>query len=332
MIDLKTLAKKFIDVPSITGSEALLAVDVEANLRAMGMDVARQPVDFDRWNIFASFVKSPSLLYTTHIDTVPPFTPSVEKDGFIFGRGACDAKGIMACMIKAMEELSKEGCHDAALLFVVGEEMDSIGARIAAQRLPEFKYVINGEPTGNQLVSGQKGSLIVRLHAHGVSAHSGYPELGSSAINTLLSVLNDILAEEWGSDEKLGTATVNIGIVKGGVAPNVIPDAAMAEVFFRIVDSAENVLCNLEKIIAERVDLEIISKSDPQELHVVDGIETTVAGFGSDVQYLRKIGTPLMLGPGSIIDAHTNHEKISIEEMDSAVELYKILYHKLIAP
>ncbi len=330
MINVSTLAKELIDVPSITGSEALLAEVVERHLNAMGMNVVRQAVDPNRWNVFASYVERPSILYTTHMDTVPPFFPSVEKEGFIFGRGACDAKGIMACMMRAVEELAESGFHGTALLFVVGEELDSVGARVAAERLSGFKYVINGEPTSNQLISGQKGSLIVRLLAHGIAAHSGYPEMGSSAIETLLSVLNDILAEDWGSDSQLGTATVNIGVIEGGVAPNVIPDKAGAEVFFRIVDPAENVYTRLRKIAGRRIELEIVTKSNPQLLHVVDGMKTTIAGFGSDVQYLRRLGTPLMLGPGSIIDAHTGREKISREEMDEAVELYKLLYHKLL--
>jgi len=331
MIDLRALTKELIDIPSITGEEAAIAEIVEYHLQKMGLTVVRQHVGEKRWNVFASFTEHPTLLFTTHLDTVPPFVPFQERDGFIFGRGACDAKGIVACMMKAVEDLSESGYRQASLLFVVGEELDSIGARHAAERLSGFEYVINGEPTMNQLISGQKGSLIIKLRARGVSAHSGYPELGSSAIETLIDVLNDIIAENWGDDSLLGNATVNIGTMNGGTAPNVIPDVATAELFFRIVDPVEVVIKHLLALVSDRIETEIISGSDPQTLHIVSGFKTAVARFGSDVQYLRKLGTPLMLGPGSIRDAHTSQEKISIEEMQLAVELYKKLYHVLLA-
>src|ERR1039458_5550332 len=151
----------------------------------------------------------------------------------MWGRGACDTKGIVASMIRAVEALLEDGNRGFGLLFVVGEERNSAGAYKAARTPRGSRYIINGEPTENQLALGSKGALRYEVCATGRMAHSAYPELGDSAIDKLLDVLADIRRIPLPIDALLGPSTLNIGTLSGGRAPNIIADEARADIMIR---------------------------------------------------------------------------------------------------
>lgn len=270
------------------------------------------------------------VVLSTHIDTVPPFFPSRTDGDKLYGRGACDTKGIIASMLIAGQRLEEKGITPS-YVFLVGEEYDSIGAKAAAKTGKTARYIINGEPTHNTLVKGHKGVLGYMLEARGRAAHSAFPELGQSAIDTLLDVIQDIRSEDWGTDEILGSSTLNIGLIQGGRAKNVIPDAATATLMHRVVTDPDEMRARVTELVAGRVAVNFFSRSEPQLMHVPNGREYTVVPFGTDVPYLRAMGTPLLVGPGDIHLAHTDEEHISISEMERAVDMYVELYLELLA-
>ena len=321
--------KQFIDIPSVTGDELSFALFLEAYLRELGWNVDLQDVAERRKNVFASLTPEPRVLFCTHLDTVPPFFPASIESGTIFGRGSCDAKGIIAAMIEASESIKSKGESSHGLLFVVGEETDSAGAKASVRSGLRSDFIIVGEPTNNKLALGQKGSLSYTLRANGIAGHSAYPESGRSAIHALLSVLEDIRHAHWGSDALLGDSTFNIGMLSGGQSANSIAAHAEAQVFHRLVDSLQKRKVQLEELLQGRVQIEFHAQNDPQQLHILEGYATTVVNFGSDVPYLRAIGVPLLIGPGSILDAHTEKEKISIKELTDAAQIYEDLYFQL---
>ncbi len=326
--DLTALTRQLVDVPSITGNEGAAADFLFNLLSEDGWRCERQPVTEGRFNVLA-VRQSPQVVLTTHIDTVPPFIPSGEDDEFVCGRGSCDAKGIAAAMIGAANELVSEGRMDVGLLFVVGEETYSDGAIAAARLTPPVRFFIDGEPTDNDLVTGHKGMVIARLEASGIAAHSGYPERGESAIAKLIEVLNDLLHWQFPSDPLLGQASVNIGKIQGGVAINVIPDSAQADIMIRTVAQSESYVERLREITANRCRLTVTKATEPQKMLAVEGFAQKVVGYGTDIPALRPLGQPLLLGPGSIFDAHTPTEKIAKKALEQAVDLYKKLIRKL---
>ena len=325
------LTRVLVDIPSLTGDELAVGQYLTSYLERLAYCVERQEVAADRYNVIATTDAPPRIVFSTHMDTVPPFIESSEDEEFIFGRGSCDAKGIIAAQIFAAERLRAEGVNDIGLLFTVDEELSSAGAQIANNHpfARECRFLINGEPTDNRLATGTKGSVRVIITTEGRAAHSAYPEAGESAIEKLLDILQDIRASEWPEDSYFGTTTCNIGVLSGGTRPNVIADKARAELQIRLGIDIEHVTRVLAELAAGRGHLEYASAHNPVRLFSVAGFEQSVVRFTTDVPYLSNWGKPLLLGPGSIFDAHTDHERISKRELEEAVELYVTLAKKL---
>jgi acetylornithine deacetylase len=326
--ELFQLVRRMVDIPSVTGREKEMADFLYGFLTSLGWECMKQEVESDRHNVLASR-GWPSVLLTTHMDTVPPFFASDEDEEYLYGRGACDAKGIAAAMITAARELAEEGEADLALLFVVGEEVDSAGA-VKARELPfRWSFVINGEPTDNELAIGHKGIVYARLRCHGIAAHSAYPEKGESAVEKLLAALGALKSIEFPSDLEMGDSLVNIGTLRAGRAPNVIPDHAEAEILIRTVEPSPRYLRLLEDALGHLCHLQIVKTSEPQRMERLSGFSTKVVGYGTDIPALRELGRPLLLGPGSILEAHTAHERIPKQALVDAVRIYKSLVRKL---
>jgi acetylornithine deacetylase len=330
-MDLFRLTRDLIDIPSVTGDETRVGYYLSEYLLKLGYRVGNQEVAEGRFNVIATSAENPYVFFSTHMDTVPPFIESSEDKEFIYGRGSCDAKGIIAAQVFAVERLRAEGTHAVGLLFTVDEELSSLGAQ-AANNLPqarECRYLINGEPTDNRLAIGTKGSVRVFITTEGRAAHSAYPEAGDSAIEKLLDILQDIRVVEWPEDSFYGTTTCNIGVLSGGTRPNVIPDKARAELQIRLGIDIEHVKRLLEKAVGGRGQLEYASAHNPVRLLSVPDVEECVVRFTTDIPYLANWGKALLLGPGSILDAHTEHEKIAKRELEGAVELYVNLVRAL---
>src|ERR1700682_144060 len=305
-MDLFELTRKLIDIPSLTGDEKAAGEFLSPHLRRLGYEVEQQEVQEGRFNVLATTGAPPRVVLSTHLDTVPPHLASSENEEWIFGRGACDAKGIIAAQIIAAERLRAEGMNEIALLFTVDEEQGSEGARVAnaISLASECEYLINGEPTDNKLARATKGSLRLTLTAKGQSAHSAYPEQGESAIEKLLDVLQDIRQSQWPSNALLGETTYNIGVISGGTRANVIPAGASAVLQLRLVSDAGAVKAIFGKAIAGRAGVGYLSVHDPVHLFTVAGFEQCVVRFTTDIPYLSCWGKPLLLGPGSILKAH----------------------------
>jgi acetylornithine deacetylase len=322
------LTKTLISIPSISGDEKAVALFLADYLSAIGLQVELQDAEASRPNVYARRGE-PDVVLSTHTDTVPPFVEFSEDDDFIYGRGACDAKGLIASMIKAGEALIEANVNDFGLLFVVGEEAGSPGARAANSIPNRSRYLINGEPTESKLALGSKGALRAMLRVSGRAAHSAYPQMGESAVNKLLDVLSDLRGLTLPGDETLGATTMNIGMIKGGVAANVIPPEAEAELMFRVVTGTESLKRIIDRVIASRAKVEYTFACDPVFTERLVGFETAVVAFTTDIPLLTNWGKPLLFGPGSILDAHTPGERISKRELLSAVDTYKQLVMRL---
>jgi acetylornithine deacetylase len=331
-MNLFQLTRQLIDIPSLTGDEGAIGEYLKDYLLELGYEAELQELSAKRANVIARTASRPRLFFSTHMDTVPPFCKSAEDEGYIHGRGACDAKGIIASQIFAAQKLRAEGLTEIGLLFTVDEEAGSGGANLANQHPlgNSCEFLVNGEPTDNKLAIGSKGSLRLRLKTHGRTAHSAYPENGDSAIERLLDVLEDIRRHSWPTDEVFGETTCNIGIINGGIRANVIPDKAEAELQIRLVSSAESVKVILAEVVGERADIEYLSANDPMKFHVLDGFQHCVVRFTTDIPYLSNWGTPLLLGPGSIFEAHTSHERVPKQELSAAVDMYARLARTLL--
>ena len=328
-MNLFELTRELIQIESVTGHEKNAALFLGDYLSSLGYSVTLQEAAADRLNVLA-LAGRPDLIFTTHIDTVPPYVPYREDSDFIYGRGACDAKGIIAAQVEAANRLRSEGENRIGLLFVVGEERDSAGAIYAASLPPGSRCFINGEPTENRLVSGSKGSLRVEIQARGKAAHSAYPEMGESAILKLLDILADIRAMPLPSDPVLGDSTCNIGVLSGGVKANVIPDSARAEIMFRSVEEISLLRERLEHLVAGRADIIPMFEVPVTMMNTAEGFDTAPVSFASDVPFLTSLGAAYMIGPGSILDAHTDHERISKQQQLEGVELYIRLAKQLL--
>ena len=328
MIDVIELTRSLVEIPSVTGEEKLAGEFLFSLLHNQGWVCDRQEVAADRFNVVARRGR-PEIILSTHMDTVPPFFGFREDEEFVYGRGACDAKGIIATMICAAQELVAEGETDLGLLFVVGEETDSAGAKKARDLDLDCSFVIDGEPTDNELVVGHKGMLYARIKTTGVTAHSAYPDQGESAIDKLLDILVKLRALKFPEDSRLGETYLNVGTIHGGRAPNVIPDAAEAEILIRTVASSARYVEILQELFAGEESLEVVATSEPQVMESVAGFPTKVVGYGTDVPSLRSLGKPLLVGPGSILEAHTAQEKVAKQELRDAIALYKQLIRLL---
>jgi acetylornithine deacetylase len=331
-VDVFKLTRELIDLPSVTGAELEIGNFLGELLSRFGYQVELQEVANDRANVIAATGAPARVVLSTHMDTVPRFIESSEDDEFIYGRGACDAKGIIASQIAASEKLRADGMTEIGLLFTVDEEVTSAGAKVANDHplASSCEYLINGEPTDNQLAVGTKGSLQVTITTEGRAAHSAYPERGDSAIEKLLDVLTDIRRIEWPSDGVFGDTTCNIGVISGGTRANVIPDAAQTTLQIRLATNADAVKGLLESAIADRAALDYKSTHDPVRLLALDGFEQTIVRFTTDIPYLTNWGKPLLIGPGSILDAHTEHERVAKSELLKAVEIYRGLTKKVL--
>jgi acetylornithine deacetylase len=328
-MDVIKLTRRLIDIPSVTGGEGAI-VDFTADwLKAGGFRIVRQEVEPGRANVFASAGGHVEVVLCSHLDTVPNPTPSGEDDEYVRGRGACDAKGPVAAMMIAGQALLEEGFHRFGLLFVVGEETDSCGAKAAVSLNPGSRFIIIGEPTGNKLALGHKGVLSLRLKTTGRAAHSAFPHLGESAIDRLLDILQEIRAIEWPVDPVLGSSTINIGRIEGGAADNVIAPEAWATVLIRSAVSVRTVRDLVVRAVAGRANADILSGTSPIHLSRRPGYETTILPFASDAPYLEGFGERFMLGPGDPEDAHTEGEKVAKRALADAVDLYRKLVREL---
>ena len=315
------LTRRLIEIPSISGDEKAVAEFLADYLSRTGFAVELHEAEPNRPNLYARRGE-PDVVLSSHTDTVPPFVEFREDGQTIYGRGACDAKGIIAAMVKAAESLIAANVSDFGLLFVVGEEAGSAGAR-AANLLPtRSRYLINGEPTESKLALGSKGALRAALKATGRAAHSAYPHLGESAIDKLLDILTDLRGLQLPVDATLGPSTLNIGLISGGVATNVVAPAAEAELLFRIVTDAETVKRLFEEAVNGRAEIEYSFACDAVFMQPLDGFDSEVVAFTTDIPLLDNWGKPLLFGPGSILDAHTAGEKISKSELLRAVDVY----------
>jgi acetylornithine deacetylase len=328
------LTRALIDIESVTNAEKRVGEFLFQHLSALaqksGGRVEKMEVESERFNVLARWGE-PLVTLSTHMDTVPPFFPSREDDQTIGGRGACDAKGIIAAMIAAAEKLLAAGTRNFALLFVVGEERNGAGALAAAKHPVGSRYLINGEPTEGKIALGTKGALRYELVARGRAAHSAYPELGNSAINTLLDVLQDVRAINLPHDDLLGPSTLNIGIISGGRAPNVIADHAQAEIMIRLVGDAAPVRAAVLQAVDNRVEAREIFSIGAQRLESFEGLPESIVSFSTDVPcFAGSWGKPFLIGPGSIHVAHTADELISKHDLLNAVEIYTRMVTKLV--
>jgi acetylornithine deacetylase len=288
------------------------------------------PCSGERFNLYACAPGiQPDLVFSTHMDTVPPFLPSSEDEEYIFGRGSCDAKGIIAAQIGAAVNLRDQGAK-VGLLFVVGEERDSAGARLANESPRGSRFLINGEPTDNRLALASKGALRATFRASGKMAHSAYPELGDSAIHKLVRALEKVLALKLPFIEDVGYSTLNIGIIDGGHAPNVIADVAEAHALVRLIGASDQIRRDIEDAIAGLATVDFTLEIPFVRMRQIEGLKTMIAAFTTDIPALGNWGEPLLLGPGSIHVAHTPNERLAKKELLEAIELYTALALRLL--
>jgi acetylornithine deacetylase len=331
-MDLVSLTRRLVDIESISGNERAVGEFLLTHLSSLGYAATRMEVTPERFNVYASVPgRKPDVVFSTHMDTVPPFIPSSEDSEHIYGRGSCDAKGIIAAQIAAAERLRQEGTVTPALLFVVGEERDSQGASVANQHAPGSQFLINGEPTENHIAIASKGSLRVELVGRGRMAHSAYPELGESAIDKLLDALHRLRLMELPTNPEVGPSTLNIGIIEGGEAPNVVPPFAKAQLLYRLVGPSDELKRRIIETVGDRAEVMFVLEIPFVRLRTVDNIPTMVAAFTTDVPRLSNWGEPVLLGPGSIHVAHTERERIEKRQLHEAVELYCAVAKKLMS-
>lgn len=329
-LDPIRLTRELVEIESTTYHEGAVGDFLSAFLAGRGWDVEKtsvpQPAESAlteaRWNVYAGPMgHAPDLVFSTHLDTVPPYLPFRENDEFMYGRGVCDAKGIVAAQVAAADVLRAEGLR-VGLLFVAGEERDSAGAKVANESPKGSRFLINGEPTDNRLALASKGSLRVVLRSTGKMAHSAYPELGESAVHKLIEALGRLLALELPVTEDVGPSTLNIGQIHGGHAPNVIADKAEAQILIRLVGDSAPVRAAVLETVKGLAEVDFTLEIPFVRMRAVDGLPTMIAKFTTDIPQLSKWGEPLLLGPGSIHVAHTPFEKLAKKELLDAVDLY----------
>jgi acetylornithine deacetylase len=316
------LTRRLVDIESISGNEGAMGAELYEELRRLGYTTHKMPVAHERFNVVATVDEQPpQVVFSTHMDTVPPFIPSSEDGENIYGRGSCDAKGIIAAMVAACQRLRKEGAA-VGMLFVVGEERDSLGAKIANEKPRGSRFLINGEPTENRIAVASKGAFRVQVTAQGKMAHSAYPELGESAIEKLLTALERLRGMELPVNPDVGPCTMNIGLIEGGRAPNVIADHARAHLLYRLVGPSAGLRERITTAVEGLAEAEFVLEIPFARLRTVPGIEPMVAKFTTDIPWLTNWGTPVLIGPGSIHVAHTEREHIPRKQLHDAVDVY----------
>ncbi len=332
------LTRQLVDIESVTYNEGAVGAFLAEFLEERGFFVERMPVPQDsesrasseRFNLYAGVRgQTPDVVFSTHLDTVPPFFKSSEDDEFLYGRGSCDAKGIIAAQVAAAEQL-RDTRVKAGLLFVVGEERDSAGAKAANEQPRGSRFLINGEPTDNRLALASKGALRATVQAVGKMAHSAYPELGDSAVHKLVEALARVLKVELPSTEDVGPSTLNIGLIEGGRAPNVIADHAEAQILVRLVGPSEETRKAIIAAAKGLAEVDFTLEIPFIRMRQIEGLETMVAAFTTDIPALTNWGEPLLLGPGSIHVAHTPNERLAKKELLEAVELYTQVAQRLV--
>jgi acetylornithine deacetylase len=328
-VDLVELTRGLVDIDSTTGREGEAGRWLAAYLRELGFHVVEQPVDDHRFNVIATSGVPAVVVLSTHFDCVPPFFPSRIERGRIYGRGSCDAKGILAAQIAAADRLRRDGEQRVGLLFVVGEERGSDGARTANLTAPGSRYLVDGEPTDSRLGLATRGVLRLKLKASGRAAHSSFPELGESAIDKLLDALIGLRGIRFSEDPVLGRTHYTVGLIAGGVAANVVSPAAEAEVMFRTVGDARDMRAAMAPL-ESLVTIEYVLEVPPVKMTTVDGFATAVFPYATDIPFLSQWGQPLLFGPGSIHVAHTAEEFIDIDELHSAVDGYVRIVRELL--
>jgi len=335
-MDAITLTRQLVDIESVSGNEAAVGNYLYGELCRIGYQTRKIPVEGDRFDVYATLPEQPSpeVVFSTHMDTVPPFIPSSEDAARIYGRGSCDAKGIIAAQIAAAERLRREGIY-VGLLFMVGEERDSLGAKVANeyaanQQGHNCKYLVNGEPTENRIAIASKGTLRVEATASGRMAHSAYPELGESAIDKLIAALTRLRAMPLPTDPEIGPCTLNIGLIEGGRAPNVIPDYAHADLLYRLIGPTQDLRRQILETAGNQVKVEFPLELPFLRLRTVDGLPSMIAAFTTDIPKLTNWGEPLLIGPGSIHVAHTEGEFIEKQQLAKAIDLYCTIAKRLL--
>ncbi len=340
-MDAVALTRKLVDIESITGNEGQAGEFLFRELCRMGYQTNKMPVEDGRANVYAVSAEQPhpNVVFSTHMDTVPPFIPSSEDARRIYGRGSCDAKGIIAAQVAAAERLRAERVY-VGLLFVVGEERDSLGAKVANEYAARDqdgrrqnrgrRYLVNGEPTENRIALASKGTLRVEVTATGRMAHSAYPELGESAIDKLIPVLSRLREMPLPKDPEIGPCTLNIGLIEGGRAPNVIPDHAHADLLYRLVGPSDLLQKQILETAGDAVTVDFPLELPFVRLRTVEGLPTMIAAFTTDIPRLTNWGEPLLIGPGSIHVAHTDGEFIEKSQLAEAVGLYCSIAKQLV--
>jgi acetylornithine deacetylase len=325
MLDPLPLARRLIDIASPTELERDVGTFLHDELARLGYACRVQDVTAERFNVYAAAGGRPRVVLNSHIDTVPPWFACSEDDEFLYGRGACDTKGVIAAMIAAGERLRADGFRDFAFLFVVGEETDSIGAKSANVAFKDLgsEYVVVGEPTESTFARASKGALTIFATFDGKAGHSAYPERGDSAITKMIAAIAEINAADWGTHEVLGKATANVGVVHGGEKPNIIAGSAECQMMFRVVSDPDGVRDKLAALLAKHGGRITLARGNPpQFMTVPDGVPSVVVAFNTDVPWLSALGKPLLFGPGSIMDAHGPDEKIRKSDLLEAVGTY----------
>lgn len=331
-MDVIKFTRQLIDIESISGNEGPVGSFLFEELTRLGFRCEKIPVEGDRNNIWATWQEEPgpAVVFSTHMDVVPPHIASSEDHNRVYGRGSCDAKGIIAVQTAAAERLRIEGIR-VGLLFLVGEERDSLGARVANRCARGSKYLINGEPTDNRMALASKGALRAEVTARGKMAHSAYPELGESAIDKLIQALMRLRSMKLPELPEVGPCTLNIGLIEGGRAPNVIPDRATALLLYRLVGPSTELRRQIEESVAGLAEVNFTLEIPFQKLRTLDGLQTMVAAFTTDIPALTNWGQPLLIGPGSIHVAHTEGEYVEKQQLAEAVDHYCAIAKRLLA-
>ena len=332
-MDAITLTRQLVDIESITGNEAGVGNYLYGELCRLGYHTQKMAVEGNRFNVYATSPEhaDPRMVFSTHMDTVPPFIPSSEDERNIYGRGSCDAKGIIAAQIAASERLRKQGIH-VGLLFVVGEERDSLGAKVANKHAPaDCKFLVNGEPTENRIALASKGTLRAEVTARGRMAHSAYPELGESAIDKLVAALSRLRSMPLPSDPEVGPCTLNIGLIEGGRAPNVIPDYAHADLLYRLIGPTHELKKQILATAGDQVEVTFPLELPFLRFRTIEKLPSMIAAFTTDIPKLTNWGQPLLIGPGSIHVAHTDSEYIEKKQLHDAIDLYCTIAKQLLA-
>ena len=331
-MDFVALTRQLVDIESITGNEGPVGDFLSGQLNRLGYEPKKMRVEGERCNVYATTPQQPqpTIVFSTHMDTVPPFIRSSEDGRRVYGRGSCDAKGIIAAQIAAAETLRREDIR-VGLLFLVGEERDSLGAKTANQQANGCKFLINGEPTENRVATASKGALRVELTARGRMAHSAYPELGESAIDKLLEALSGLRAMRLPEAEGIGSTTLNIGLIEGGRAPNVIADKARAQLLYRLIGPSDQLKREILQAVGDLAQVDFVLEIPFVRLRTLDGLPTMIAAFTTDIPALSNWGEPLLVGPGSIHVAHTEGEYVEKEQLHAAVDLYCSIARRLLS-